>query len=230
MEVGREESLFPCTTATQHVTIDFARRDGSVQRIALVDTPGLNQPVKSDGKVFQEIITYLRKRCRQGISRGGVIYLHDLSDCRWRNNMHNELRLLNSAFREHGGKVRQRICLATTKWEDQRIEKGNRSAQQRHDELARQTRWESLVLQCCNSSLYPARCEEDARKIVDDLLDQIAPPQAAFPVDKELDTALAKFRRINGNIWAQWWATLSEKAKQVFASLVQSAALFGKMS
>ncbi|KZP09308.1 hypothetical protein FIBSPDRAFT_690677, partial [Athelia psychrophila] len=95
--------------------------------VILVDTPGLDNPHKTDIEVVIEIANFLQKLCKQKVHISTIIYLHRVSD----NRMTGEdpLKNLKTLTSLCGQATMPRIALSTTMWSEVRPETGARQEQ-----------------------------------------------------------------------------------------------------
>jgi hypothetical protein len=100
----------------------------------------------------------------KGIGRGGVIYLHDISDDRYHAMANADLTILEKSF-YRADQAYRRIILATTKWKKVDHEYGSA----RQGEL--ETRWQRLISR--GSKVHQFKDSADAWKIVNDLLNTL---------------------------------------------------------
>ncbi|THU96286.1 hypothetical protein K435DRAFT_858686 [Dendrothele bispora CBS 962.96] len=158
MNVGNPGSLATCTTGIGHeiVDSDSQRRN----RLVIVDTPGFDNEDKSDFEVLQEIASWMQESFPQGVGRGGIIYLYDISSDRYRSMVNTNVAVLNKSFGRTED-IYRRIVLVTTKWS--RI--GYQEGIKRQTEL--ESRWNPLITR--GSKVESSRENPtDARRIVNE--------------------------------------------------------------
>ncbi|KZP32005.1 hypothetical protein FIBSPDRAFT_1037121 [Athelia psychrophila] len=100
-------------------------RDGG--SVILVDTPGLDNPYKTDIEVVIEIADFLQKLCKQKVHISTIIYLHRVSDKRMTGE--DPLKNLKMLTSMCGQATMPRIALSTTMWSEVRPETGARQEQ-----------------------------------------------------------------------------------------------------
>ncbi|KZP31940.1 hypothetical protein FIBSPDRAFT_713097, partial [Athelia psychrophila] len=100
-------------------------RDGGF--VILVDTPGLDNPHKTDIEVVIEIADFLQKLCKQKVHLSAFVYLHRVSDKRMTGE--DPLRNLKMLTSLCGQETMPRIALGTTMWSEVRPETGARQEQ-----------------------------------------------------------------------------------------------------
>jgi hypothetical protein len=106
--------------------------------VYLVDTPGFNDTIRSDGDIILEISKGLLAQKALGVRLMGIIYLHDITQYRWTGSLKRQLKIMKLI----AGKENYRhILLVTTKWGDEarRDEFEDRQAELEDDY------WEDLV-------------------------------------------------------------------------------------
>jgi len=80
----------------------------------LVDTPGFDDPNKSDSEILKQISTVLAVQYKLGFNLKGVIYLYRISDIRHTGGASSALSLFNKICGDHAFK---NVILTTTRWE-----------------------------------------------------------------------------------------------------------------
>ncbi|THU92343.1 hypothetical protein K435DRAFT_862594 [Dendrothele bispora CBS 962.96] len=113
MKVGDPGSLKTCTTQIKYEIVNPSSRHNN--RLVIVDTPGFNDENKSDLDVLQEIASWVQRSFPRGACRGGIIYLHDVSNDRHRSMDKISIAVLKKSFVNTEG-VYRRIVLINTKW------------------------------------------------------------------------------------------------------------------
>jgi hypothetical protein len=104
----------------------------------LVDTPGFNDTIRSDGDIILEISKGLLAQKQLGLRLMGIIYLHDITQNRWTGSLRRQLKIMKLIA---GRENYRHILLVTTKWGDdaRRDEFEDRQAELEDDY------WEDLV-------------------------------------------------------------------------------------
>jgi hypothetical protein len=85
--------------------------------LLVIDTPGFDDSVRSDGDVILEIASSLSFQAALGIRLLGLIYLHDITVPRMRGSLKRELEMLKLIA---GPRNYRNILLVTTKWDKSR--------------------------------------------------------------------------------------------------------------
>ena len=129
--------------------------------VLLVDTPGFDDSIRSDGDILLEISTGLAAQNALGVKLLGVIYLHDITAKRMRRSLQQELQLVKLIC---GVENYEHVLLVTTQWGDDKryVEYGDRQAQL-EDEY-----WEDLIEGGATVCEFKGT-EESARGIVSQL-------------------------------------------------------------
>ncbi|KZP06247.1 hypothetical protein FIBSPDRAFT_703132, partial [Athelia psychrophila] len=126
------------TDRSRAVRCKYPREGGS---IILVDTPGLDNPHKTDIEVMIEIADFLRKLSKKKVHLSAILYLHRVSDERM--TAEDPLRNLKMLPSLCGQATMPRIALGTTMWSKVSLETGERQEQA----LARY--WKELTSEEC---------------------------------------------------------------------------------
>ncbi|KAJ3517075.1 hypothetical protein NLJ89_g729 [Agrocybe chaxingu] len=184
------------TTAscTKEVDNAIVPQPGKDYRLVVVDTPGFDQDGKPDTEVLQQISTWLHKSYvlrhgavsgadvpipsfPQGIARGGVIYLHDISSDR-NSGMTNALFILCQSFSRVQQMLFRRVALATTKWD--KIDAATGSA---HQEELVSHHWRQLI--SAGSQVFQIHSREDSWRIINSFLRTLE-NESKLDIEKEL--------------------------------------------
>ena len=104
----------------------------------LIDTPGFNDTLRSDGDITVEISKCLLAQKRLGVRLMGVLYLHDITQARMTGSFNKELEILK---RMVGIQNYKHIILVTTKWA---LNTGQSNFEKRHAEL-QDKYWKDLI-------------------------------------------------------------------------------------
>lgn len=83
-------------------------------KVMLVDTPGFDDPNKSDSQILKQISTVLAVQYKLGFNLKGVIYLYRISDIRHTGGASSALSLFTKICGDHAFK---NVVLTTTRWE-----------------------------------------------------------------------------------------------------------------
>ncbi|KAF8072316.1 hypothetical protein FPV67DRAFT_1667739 [Lyophyllum atratum] len=189
MPVG--DKLTACTTRIDYTILRSTpdEQPSLNRRIVIIDTPGFNGSYHQDKEIWEQIATWLGLASRNGITLGGVIYLHDISV----DNRHSSkqvpgavqtrfIRLPHSVAHSEDAFL-PGIILATTKW-DRVIP---REGQEREHEL-KATHWRTLLRQ--GSDMHQFRNSRDydgAKKILEVLLKHIKDNDTGIKQTAEAD-------------------------------------------
>ncbi|KDR82134.1 hypothetical protein GALMADRAFT_135497 [Galerina marginata CBS 339.88] len=183
------ESLTSSPTGMEYEIIDPIPERYNLRncRLVIVEAPGFSNsdPDMNDRKILQQITEWLEARFPDGITLGGVIYLHEISSYRFSTMKDIILRMLEKAF----GKSKEaygRVILATTKWGRLRPQEG----EQREKEL-RETSWRALIERGSTVERFQDSAES-AWRIVSVLLDRPGGEELRF----EIQQGLADLRKL----------------------------------
>ncbi|KAF8147717.1 P-loop containing nucleoside triphosphate hydrolase protein [Crassisporium funariophilum] len=182
MLVGHQ--LTSCTTQIEYAIIDPIPNHPSFEshRVVVVDTPGFNDEYKDDRAVLRKIAEWLESACRDGITLGGVIYLHDISQTRFSAMAGNDLGMLRKSFAQSDA-ARQRIVLATTKWSKISLDEG----EAREKEL-KGTYWKTLIDGGSGVHRFTgSSAGASAWEIISDLLSRCVGDSTGLDIQKPLD-------------------------------------------
>lgn len=105
----------------------------------MIDTPGFDDSVRSDGDVILEIASSLSFQAALGIKLLGLIYLHDITVPRMRGSLRRELEMLKLIV---GPQNYRNVLLVTTKWGD----KSRRREYENRQFQLEENYWEDLML------------------------------------------------------------------------------------
>ena len=81
----------------------------------LVDTPGFDDPSRTDSDILTEISRVLAAQYEAGISLKGVIYLHRITDVRYQGSSLKALRIFDKIC---GQLALKNVLLVTTRWNE----------------------------------------------------------------------------------------------------------------
>ncbi|KAF9044130.1 hypothetical protein BJ165DRAFT_1479308 [Panaeolus papilionaceus] len=85
------------------------------QNLILVDTPGFDDPTRSDADVLTCIASYLQTTYKQKKYLAGLIYLHRITDIRFDSGGANSMNIFRKLY---GNDRYDRLALVTTMWND----------------------------------------------------------------------------------------------------------------
>ena len=132
--------------------------------LLLIDTPGFDDSVRSDGDVILEIASCLAFQATMGIKLLGLIYLHDITAPRMRGSLRRELQMLKLIV---GDQNYRHILLVTTKWGD----KSRRREYENRQFQLEENYWEDLMLGGAECHRFEGSADS-ARAIVSQLNSQ----------------------------------------------------------
>ncbi|KAF8076626.1 P-loop containing nucleoside triphosphate hydrolase protein [Lyophyllum atratum] len=181
MVVGHE--MTPCTTELDYTVIEPIPANGSHlpslpgRRLVIVDTPGFDNGYEKDTEILRLLALWLESAYGNGITFGGVVFLHDIS-CGGRSSISSEaMTLLRLSF-SRSKEIFQRIMFATTKWE--RIETIPHVGEKREQEL-QATCWKTWVDNGSKVHQYRDTSRNGAWNVVNTLLGSVAANDESDP-------------------------------------------------
>lgn len=98
-------------------------------KYVLVDTPGFDDPLKSDTAVVDRILQWLEMSYRDGRQLSGVIYLHSIAEPKMQGSALRNMRMFRKLC---GSECYKNVVLATTFW----TEVAKSTGEKREKELA----------------------------------------------------------------------------------------------
>jgi hypothetical protein len=156
-------STYTIYVGTDIVLIPCSLSDGTT--FYLMDTPGFDDTLRSDGDVLHDISNFLDQSI-PGTSKktlAGIIYIHSLLDTRFLGSVLRNLRIFKKLC---GGDDFARIVLATTMWDmiDQE------TAERKENEIKTNSDFWGLMIKRGSSIFRLDRGEESAAKVIEYLL------------------------------------------------------------
>ncbi|KAF2624833.1 hypothetical protein BU25DRAFT_423933 [Macroventuria anomochaeta] len=103
------QELRSCTTQVSVHTIQMAERT-----VHLIDTPGFNDSLRSDGETFQELAYWLAAAHENKLKLSGIVYLHRITDTRMHGSAHRALETFKAICGAQGFRG---VVVATTMWD-----------------------------------------------------------------------------------------------------------------
>lgn len=107
-------SLFADTVAETSMVEDWTFMYNRYTRIHLVDTPGFDDTNKKDVEVLREIASWLVVSANNDILLSGLVYLHPMTDNRFRGSAMRNLYMFKKLC---GERCLPSVVLATTMWD-----------------------------------------------------------------------------------------------------------------
>lgn len=83
--------------------------------VHLIDTPGLNDSLRSDAETFQELAYWLAAAHENKLKLSGIVYLHRITDTRLQGSAHRSLKMFKAMC---GPQAFQGVIVATTMWDE----------------------------------------------------------------------------------------------------------------
>ncbi len=84
-------------------------------KVILVDSPGFDDPDRTDAEILEDISRLLSSQYQLGVSLKGVIYLHRITDVRYQRSAVKTLNIFKEIC---GEKAFPNVILATTRWSE----------------------------------------------------------------------------------------------------------------
>jgi len=196
MPVGTQ--MTGCTTDIDYEVIDpIPVNDPRLndRRLVIVDTPGFDNARSSlnDTAILEKIVDWLERHCRNKITLGGIIYLHDISLCRYSSIAKYDLTVLRASFGKSEENF-EKVVFVTSKWDRVTPEEG------RGREVELRDIWKGLIQH--GSEVRQFQKGDDATRnawdIVNILLSQGA-DDTGFDIADRLEEFRAKLRTNNGD-------------------------------
>ncbi|KAF9038072.1 P-loop containing nucleoside triphosphate hydrolase protein [Panaeolus papilionaceus] len=126
--------------------------------LILVDTPGFDDPNRTDGDILTVIAEWLKASYKEGKTLSGIIYLHRITDIRFDSGSAKSLTLFKHIC---GGDVFDKVCFTTTKWNDVQPEK--KIDYERKEDDLRKDHWGVYIAKGSITSRFDSTTEEMAR-------------------------------------------------------------------
>jgi hypothetical protein len=98
---------------TQNCRVICAKFGGC--NAAIVDTPGFDDPYRTDAEILLEIAQCLAAQRRYGVKLKGIIYLHRITDCRFQRAHVKSMKILELIC---GPEALSNVALVTNRWEE----------------------------------------------------------------------------------------------------------------
>ncbi|PPR04714.1 hypothetical protein CVT24_011836 [Panaeolus cyanescens] len=103
------------SSGTQTVNCIKIKIEGTQSHLVLVDTPGFDDPSRSNADILTVIADWLKRSYADGKKLSGVVYLHRITDIRFDSGAATTLNLFRHIC---GGDIYDKVCLTTTRWND----------------------------------------------------------------------------------------------------------------
>ncbi|KAF9004212.1 P-loop containing nucleoside triphosphate hydrolase protein, partial [Cyathus striatus] len=165
VEVGHE--LNSCTATISHVVLDGLPGYPTLQnrRLIIVDTPGFDDTYVDDAEILRRISVWLATSYSGGMTLGGVIYLHDISQTRMLGTTRRNLEMF---FKLCGSDALSSVVVGTTKWGEVELNVAEIREKQLCDIF-----WKPMIV--AGSSVHRFQSTKDsAWEIVNSILDKVA--------------------------------------------------------
>ena len=144
-------------TGTTRVAVHSTEIEG--RTVHLIDTPGFNDSLRSDGETLQELAYWLIAASEHGFRLSGIVYLHCIADTRFHRSSQKSLDLFKAIC---GADAFRGAVIATTMWDRMacNIDKANL----RQSQLKEKIQGDMLP---CGAKLWAlSAAEVDAQKVI----------------------------------------------------------------
>ena len=144
-------------TGTTRVAVHSTEIEG--RTVHLIDTPGFNDTLRSDGETLQELAYWLIAASEHGFRLSGIVYLHCIANPRFHGSSQQSLDLLKAIC---GADAFCGVVIATTMWDLMTcdISRANR----RQSQLKEKIQEDMLP---CGAKLWAlSAAEVDAQKVI----------------------------------------------------------------
>ncbi|PPR07936.1 hypothetical protein CVT24_000826 [Panaeolus cyanescens] len=103
------------SSGTQTVNCIKMKISGTQSHLVLVDTPGFDDPARSNADILTVIGAWLKESYATKKKLNGIVYLHRITDIRFDSGASTTLALFQKIC---GGDIMGKVCLTTTRWND----------------------------------------------------------------------------------------------------------------
>ncbi|PSN60871.1 P-loop containing nucleoside triphosphate hydrolase protein [Corynespora cassiicola Philippines] len=110
VQEGHTLSACTCTQKSQLVPAEVGH-----SKVLLVDTPGFDDPVRTDSEILNEIADVLATQYKLGVKLKGIVYLHRITDIRYTGASIKTFEICKMIT---GVDALKNVILATTRWDD----------------------------------------------------------------------------------------------------------------
>lgn len=115
------------TAICQAVPVNIGR-----SKVLLIDTPGFDDPTRTDSDILTEISRLLAAQYEAGVSLKGIVYLHRITDIRYQGS---SVKTLNIFQKICGPLALSNVMLVTTRWNEVEESLGASREQQLRDQF-----------------------------------------------------------------------------------------------
>ncbi|KAF9038124.1 hypothetical protein BJ165DRAFT_1532015 [Panaeolus papilionaceus] len=133
--------------------------------LVLVDTPGFDDPDKSDAHILEIIANWLESTYRRRILLTGLVYLHRITDIRHDVGIQNTMNVFQ---RLSGPNAFERVVLVTTMWNDLRDKQMGRE----REELLMNNHWRPMIIRKAMTGRFDSNNRETAVKVIRDIVER----------------------------------------------------------
>ncbi|PPQ69143.1 hypothetical protein CVT24_000009 [Panaeolus cyanescens] len=160
LDVGH--SLSAGTTGVRCVKIPIP---GTHSNLVLVDTPGFDDPDKSDAEILEIIAKWLESTYRRQILLTGLVYLHRITDIRHDVGIQNTMNVFQ---RLAGPNAFERVALVTTMWNDLR----DKQIGVEREEQLMNNHWRPMIIRKAMTGRFDSQSRDTAVKVIRDIAEK----------------------------------------------------------
>ncbi|PPQ66136.1 hypothetical protein CVT24_000223 [Panaeolus cyanescens] len=160
LDVGH--SLSAGTTGVRCVKIPIPNTHSN---LVLVDTPGFDDPDKSDAEILEIIAKWLESTYRRQILLTGLVYLHRITDIRHDVGIQNTMNVFQRLV---GPNAFERVALVTTMWNELRDKKFGSE----REEVLMNNHWRPMIIRKAMTGRFDSRNRDTAVKVIRDIVER----------------------------------------------------------
>ncbi|KAF9038111.1 hypothetical protein BJ165DRAFT_422291 [Panaeolus papilionaceus] len=160
LDVGH--SLSAGTTGVSCVKVAIP---GTHSTLVLVDTPGFDDPDKTDAQILEIIANWLESTYRRRILLTGLVYLHRITDIRHDVGIQNTMNVFQ---RLSGPNAFERVALVTTMWNDLR----DKQIGVEREEQLMNNHWRPMIIRKAMTGRFDSNNRETAVKVIRDIVER----------------------------------------------------------
>ncbi|PPQ69142.1 hypothetical protein CVT24_000008 [Panaeolus cyanescens] len=160
LDVGH--SLSAGTTGIKCVKIPIPEAHSN---LILVDTPGFDDPDKSDAEILETIATWLEKTYRKKILLSGLVYLHRITDVRHDAGLQTTMNIFQ---RLTGPGAYERVALVTSMWNDLL---DTQIGLEREAQLMK-TQWRTMIIRKATTGRFDSENRQSAVRVIRDIVEK----------------------------------------------------------
>ncbi|KAF9038066.1 P-loop containing nucleoside triphosphate hydrolase protein [Panaeolus papilionaceus] len=132
---------------------------GTNSHLVLVDTPGFDDPQRTNAEILTTIAEWLKKSYKEDKKLNGIIYLHRVTDIRFDSGASTTLTLFKHLC---GGEVFNKVCLVSTKWND--VHPDHKSEYEVKEASLKKDHWGVLIAKGSITSRFDSTTDASAKE------------------------------------------------------------------